>query len=1453
MHCLIRIAVACLAAGVLDCAAVAAPLVLAERGKAASCVVVVEEGAGPTARYAAEELVRFVRESTGVALPVASSAAPGRTAVRIALDKAMGDGFRLEAVGRTYRITGGARGVLYGVYETLERFGDVMFFGDIRTHVPEKAAFAVPENFRDSERPAFAGRATTWKEVRTNIVSRTRLRLNLHRDGSEVPAKFGPGEIRFVKEFGDSHTFESLVPPDEYFAAHPEYFSCISGVRRKENSQLCLTNPEVLEIVAAKCIAALDADPSANAVGVSPNDRRNQCQCERCAEIDKAEGSPSGTLFRFVNAVAARVKERHPGAWVQTLAYQYTREPPKLTRPADNVLVYFCTIEADLARPIATSRNPASVKIRELLDAWTAITPNLLVWAYSTNYRQLLHTFPDVPTLQDNIRYCRDRGVKWLFIEGGGYHSHLAELKTYLISKWLWNPDVPYGTLERKFTDAYYGKAAPQARAYLKMYREHCARFRGERRWSCWEVDPPERECFPDEFVDKAMKIWLEDAVEAAKGESEDVRYSVEMAGLEPLVVKLDRWCETTPRVWVTRHPERFAVPSEAPRLYGELDARFRKARTTRRRDVGIGNSRALYQWPRRNWKALAQLKRPETGSDRAEATCRDVDTRHTSKADAVKDKDAAGGEAMAISPSGQGVAVFFRMSNVAFDDDGVYRVRARVKVSKAAPQAKGEAFWMRLGDREVRVRAEDVAESGYRWYDLYAGRLDRSWMFTVGAGAFSRGGGAQTVKDLRFDRLEFVRTDPADGKGEAPAADSGAAVTRYADEFDLSAASCGMGKRALPRKSVDGHPLTLSGKVFRRGFGTHPESAVVFASNGKVRAFDALVGLDDDSKATGSAKRGHQPAASFFVWADGRIVASARDVVAGQKPVALHADLRGARQIVLETRSVGGGKAFDPANGDWADARFACEPGAELAIDGDPALFVQLGVLTPPEKPAPQFNGADIYGVRPGHPVIFRVPVSGERPMRFSAKGLPEGVTLDPERGILGGTAPAKAGDYDIAVTAENAKGRATRTIRLAVGDRIALTPPMGWNSWNVWCYRLTEEHAKASALALHESGLGDYGWAYVNLDDWWAMNNAGGFRVRKRKADFGGREDVIGPARDAQGRILPNRSFPDMKALTDYIHSFGFKAGIYSSPGPLTCGECEGSYGHERQDAQRWAEWGFDYLKYDFCSYKHVFRDNAGFNPHDGRRRMMRHPEYEKPYRLMGRCLREQDRDIVFSMCQYGIGRTQEWGAEAGGNCWRSFGDIKDVWAYVEEAVEGRIGGEFHKYNGPGWWADLDMMVVGRQYSFGFDHPTFLTPNEQYTHVSLWAMLCSPMLIGCDLTELDAFTRNLLANAAVISVSQDRLGTAARRLRHLDGESVWARPLSGGATAVALVNRSPVSREISVSFDEIGLDSGAHWVMDLWRQKCEGRHSGKYVATVPPHATKLMRVRPVECPRCP
>ena len=651
---------------------------------------------------------------------------------------------------------------------------------------------------------------------------------------------------------------------------------------------------------------------------------------------------------------------------------------------------------------------------------------------------------------------------------------------------------------------------------------------------------------------------------------------------------------------------------------------------------------------------------------------------------------------------------------------------------------------------------------------------------------------------------------------------------SRFVSEFDLSAASAGMDKKVVVRG---------------QGFVTHPESAVVFRMNGKVTAFDGLVVLAPE--AVKAKKSGREIKAVCRIWADGKVVWNSGVFGEKSQPVKVHVDLSGAEEVVLETTSTAPWVAYEATEVEWRDARFSYDRGAILESVTDPAATRQLGVLTPTAKEIPQFNGAEVWGVRPGRPVIFRVPVSGARPMRFSAKDVPDGVTFtaDDDKCVLGGIAPAKAGDYPIVITANNAKGSATKTIVLKVGDTICLTPPMGWNSWNIWGNGFTGDHAKAAAKALDASGLADYGFAYVNLDDWWEMNNSD-----QNKA----RPDLRGPARDASGMILSNPSFPDMKGLTDYIHSFGFKAGLYSSPGPRTCGGCEGSWRHELQDAQRWAEWGFDYVKYDWCSYGEIYHQETGHSTWDQYKNKY-HDSFAKPYRLMGECLRKQNRDIVYSYCQYGLGEVQKWGREAGANCWRSWQDLKDTWPWMEIAFAGYVPNlEFHKYVGPGFWADPDMMIVGLQRSFGTTHPTYLTPNEQYTHVSLWCMIGSPLLIGTDLTKLDDFTKNLLMNREVIAINQDTLGTVARRAVHDERHSVWERPLANGDRAVAVVSRYPVTRTFTVDLKALGLD-GEYTVRDCWRQVGEGVVSGTYTVEIPPHATKLIRLAAVKCHRCP
>ena len=290
--------------------------------------------------------------------------------------------------------------------------------------------------------------------------------------------------------------------------------------------------------------------------------------------------------------------------------------------------------------------------------------------------------------------------------------------------------------------------------------------------------------------------------------------------------------------------------------------------------------------------------------------------------------------------------------------------------------------------------------------------------------------------------------------------------------------------------------------------------------------------------------------------------------------------------------------------------------------------------------------------------------------------------------------------------------------------------------------------------------------------------------------------------------------------------MHSLGLKTGIYSSPGPLTCGGYLGSYQHECQDVRTWADWGFDYIKYDWCSYSRIAENNSL-------------GELQKPYSLLKRMPRQdRQRDIVFSLCQYGMGDVWKWGAEVGGNLWRTTGDITDTWESMSSI--GFNEGRSSQYAGPGHWNDVDMMVVGSVGWGPSTHPTRLTPDEQYTHISLWSLLSAPMLLGCDLTKLDDFTLNLLTNNEVLAVHQEY---RACRLQAYNRENlqVWTKPLSDGGIAVGFFNLSP-DPSPSLKFDDLGL-SGSYKVRDLWRQKDLGQMDGNIGITIPIHGVVLTK----------
>jgi hypothetical protein len=471
-------------------------------------------------------------------------------------------------------------------------------------------------------------------------------------------------------------------------------------------------------------------------------------------------------------------------------------------------------------------------------------------------------------------------------------------------------------------------------------------------------------------------------------------------------------------------------------------------------------------------------------------------------------------------------------------------------------------------------------------------------------------------------------------------------------------------------------------------------------------------------------------------------------------------------------------------------------------------ARYAAPYILTPPAPATPRYNGPLVFGVRPGSPVIFRLAFSGEKPMVYDVEGLPEGVVLNPSKGVLSGSV-AEKGDYPLVLVARNAHGEARQAFTLKVGDQIALTPPMGWNSWNCWGLSVSQEKVMASAAALINRGLADYGYAYINVDDAW--------EAEERAAD---------------GSIVCNEKFPDMKGLGDWLHGNGLKLGIYSSPGDRTCGGYLGTLDHEKQDAETWNSWGVDYLKYDWCGYSKVFRAQSDKST----------ASYVRPYLKMQEYLRQQPRDIFYSLCQYGMADVWTWGHAVDANSWRTTGDITDTWKSLYNIGFQRQT-ELYPYAGPGHWNDPDMLVVGKVGWSDHLRDSRLTPDEQYTHITLWSLLAANMLIGCDIAQIDDFTFNLLCNNEVNAVNQDILGRQAHRDVNEDGMQIWSRPLADGGTAIGIfnLNDDDVPVNLAGALAKIGL-TGLSTVRDLWRQQDIPVDA---VYTIPTHGVRFIKVK--------
>ncbi len=356
---------------------------------------------------------------------------------------------------------------------------------------------------------------------------------------------------------------------------------------------------------------------------------------------------------------------------------------------------------------------------------------------------------------------------------------------------------------------------------------------------------------------------------------------------------------------------------------------------------------------------------------------------------------------------------------------------------------------------------------------------------------------------------------------------------------------------------------------------------------------------------------------------------------------------------------------------------------------------------------------------------------------------------------------------------------------------SHLAMTPPMGWNSWNKFADNIKDAIIRAQADAMVTSGMKAAGYEYVNIDEGW--------------------EGV----RDTQGNLHPNPGFPDMKALADYVHSKGLKIGIYTSPGPKACGDFEGSYGHEEQDAKLFASWGMDYLKYDWCTAGTVYQRG----------------QYPEVFRKMREAIAHAGRPMVYSV--HGRGAVWEYAAAEGANLWRTTGDIDDSYARMLAIGFGQQGLE--GFAGPGHWNDPDMLEIGNGG---------MTDNEYRMHMTLWCLLAAPLITGNDLTAMTPETVAILTNPEVIAVDQDPAGIQGRCIMEQGPVEVLMKPLKDGSKAVGFFNREQGVVTVAVKFEDIGLPQDA-FVRDLWERKDLGTFHGSFSVDVPEHGVFFARIR--------
>ncbi len=612
--------------------------------------------------------------------------------------------------------------------------------------------------------------------------------------------------------------------------------------------------------------------------------------------------------------------------------------------------------------------------------------------------------------------------------------------------------------------------------------------------------------------------------------------------------------------------------------------------------------------------------------------------------------------------------------------------------------------------------------------------------------------------------------------------------------------------------RSVVHTPLTVNGVEYERGLGVHSISRLFYKLDKKAVSITGLAGADDQNLFAGKLQ--------FKLIGDKKELWKSGVMKKGDPVKEFNVSLQGIDKLLLLVEECGDGIMYDHA--DWLNVRIDTRGEVTPIQVWATPVRKEKYVLTPSAPATPIINNPLVFGARPGNPFLWAIMATGDRPMHFEAIGLPKGLKLNSNTGRITGVVRQK-GEYSVILKASNSKGETQKEVTIKIGDKIALTPSMGWNSWNCWGLSVDDSKVRDAARTMSEK-LHAYGWEYINIDDGWEAAE-----------------------RTAQGELLPNEKFPDIKGLTDYIHGLGLKFGIYSSPGATTCGGHLGSYQHEEIDAKTWADWGVDYLKYDYCGYLEIEKDSE-------------EKTIQEPYIVMRNALDKVQRDIVYCV-GYGAPNVWNWAREAGGNQWRTTRDITDEWNVV--LAIGSFQDVCAEATAPGQNNDPDMLVVGRLgKAWGADvHDSCLTPDEQYSHISLWCLLSAPLLIGCDMADLDDFTLNLLTNREVLAINQDPLVSPAHKSLVENGQ-IWSKKLHDGSYAVGFFHIDPYfvlwdeddaepmqwrNYGFELPLKELGFTGKVH-VRDLWRQQDLGEVTDCFTTEVPYHGVTLVKITPIQ-----